>query len=334
MGRRVALGIVVYDVNIEYLYEAARLGTMRAAAQLLTVSASCISRRITQLEAEIGAAVIEHGSRRIRLTEAGQLLVDHYEAQLSQRETFEARLADLKGLRSGRICLAVGEGFVGEALSVLLAGFVSRHAGLQVDVRVLGASSDIARLVVEDEAHLGLVFDTCSDPRVRVMGSVNLPLCAVMAPSHPLARRPTLTLSELTRVALCLPEDSLRTRQLLKEAEIAQRITLQPSLTCNSIALLKSLLRTGGLCTLLPPLGVADELARGELVAVPLNGLALREPSGHVITRLGRQLLPAPLTVVSLLKTYLKRSAVTTPGGANTPSPVSRFAARPVARLG
>lgn len=300
----------MYDVSVEYLYEAARLGTMRAAAQLLTVSPSSISRQITQLEAEIGAAVFEHGSRKIRLTEVGQLLVDYYKAQMSQREVFEARLSDLKRLRRGRISLAVGEGFVGTALSGLLARFVGRHSGLQVDVRVLAASNDVARLVVEDEAHLGLVFDACSDPRVRVVGAVSLPLCAIMVPSHPLAHRSSVTLFELSQHALCLPEDSLRTRQLLKQMESAQRITLQPSVTCNSIALLKSLLRSGELCTLLPPLGVADELARDELSVVPVEGVTLHETAAQVITRLGRQLLPAPLSLVPVLKGYLEDSAV------------------------
>src|SRR3569833_368684 len=172
MGSPLSWEIAVYDVNIEYLYQAARLGTMRAAAQLLGLSASSISRQITELEAEIGAAGIEHGSHRVRLTEVGQLLVDYYGAQLSQRATFEARLSDLKGLRIGRISLAVGEGFVGADLSAVLARFVSKHPGLQVDVRVLAASNEVAKLVVEDEAHLGLVFDTCSDPRIRVVGSV------------------------------------------------------------------------------------------------------------------------------------------------------------------
>ena len=300
----------MYDVNIEYLYQAARLGTMRAAAQLLTVSASSISRQITQMEAEIGAAVIEHGSHRVRLTEVGQLLVDYYQAQLLQRETFEARLSDLKGLRSGRISLAVGEGFVGVDLSALVARFVSKHPGLRVDVHVLAASSDVAKLVVEDEAHLGLVFDTCSDPRIRVVGSVSLPLCAIMVPSHPLANRAGVTLSELSQYALCLPEESFRTRQLLGWSEKAQRITLQPSVTCNSIALLKALLRSGNLCTLLPPLGVADELARGELSVVPIDGFALHNTSAQVITRLGRQLLPAPLSLTPVLKAYLERSSL------------------------
>ena len=325
MGSPLSWEIAVYDVNIEYLYQAARLGTMRAAAQLLGLSASSISRQITQLEAEIGAAVIEHGSHRVRLTEVGQLLVDYYGAQLSQRATFEARLSDLKGLRIGRISLAVGEGFVGADLSAVLARFVSKHPGLQVDVRVLAASNEVAKLVVEDEAHLWLVIANCSDRRISVVGSVSLPLCAIMVPSHPLAHRASVTLRELSQYALCLPEESFRTRQLLKLSETAQRITLQPSVACNSIALLKALLRSGELCTLLPPLGVADELARGELTVVSVNGFALPETSAQVITRLGRQLLPAPLSLSPVLKGYLQRSALRL---SRVPEPALRTAGR------
>ncbi len=100
-----------------YLYEAARLGSMRAAADQLGVAVSSISRQISQLEAELGVALIEHGRRSLLLTEAGKLLIDYYSEQLTHRESFEARLADLKGLRTGRLSLAIGEGFIGTQLA-------------------------------------------------------------------------------------------------------------------------------------------------------------------------------------------------------------------------
>src|SRR5882724_12218142 len=65
------------DLNLQYLYEAARLGSMRAAADLLAVAASSISRQIAQLEGEVGTALIERGARRLRLTEAGRLLIEY-----------------------------------------------------------------------------------------------------------------------------------------------------------------------------------------------------------------------------------------------------------------
>jgi len=300
----------VNDLNLQYLYEAARLGSMRAAADLLTVAASSVSRQIAQLEAEVGTALIEHGARRIRLTEAGRLLIEYHEAQRAQRELFENRLADLKGLRTGRIRLAVGEGFVGSPLSTLINGFIRKHSGLQVDVHILASSLEVARLVVEDEAHLGLAFQTSDDPRIRVLNSISHPLCAVMLPSHPLAHLASITLSELVRYPMCLPEGSFRTRQILKEVESAERVTLQPGVTSNSIVFLKNLLQSGELCTLLPLLAVAEEVERGDFVAIPVDGAALHGTSVHLISRLGRRLAPAPLSLIGELTAYLNRYAL------------------------
>ncbi len=318
----------MHDLNLQYLYEAARLGSMRAAADLLTVAASSISRQIAQLEAEIGTALIEHGSRRIKLTEAGCLLIEYHEAQLAQREIFEARLSDLKGLRTGRISLAVGEGFVGSPLSALINGFIRKHSGLQVDVHIVASSREVARLVVEDEAHLGLAFHASDDPRIRVLTSTSNPLCAVMLPSHPLARHAAVTLSELVQYPMCLPECSFRTRQILKEVEIAEGITLQPSVTSNSIGLLKNLLQSGDLCTLLPLLAVAEEVERGEFAAVEVHGAALNGTSVHLMSRLGRRLTPAPLRLIDELTIYLDRYALRF-NRIRTPGIVMRGNARP-----
>ena len=80
------------DLNVRYLYEAARLGSMRAAADQLDVAVSSISRQISQLEAEVGVALIEHGRRTVMLTEAGKLLIEYYAEQRTHRESFERRL--------------------------------------------------------------------------------------------------------------------------------------------------------------------------------------------------------------------------------------------------
>ena len=293
------------DLNVRYLYEAARLGSMRAAADQLDVAVSSISRQISQLEAEVGVALIEHGRRSVMLTEAGKLLIEYYAEQRTHRETFERRLADLKGLKAGRVRLAIGEGFIGDPLSGLLSRFVARHSGLNLDVRVTASSSEVARLVVEDEAHLGLAFQSSDDPRIRVLASVRHPLCVILRPSHPLAKQPNLRLADLQGYPLCLPESSLRTRQLLKEAELAERICLQPSITSNSLLLLRNLLTSSDLVTLMPMLAVMEEIERGELVARQLVSSVLQETSVHVICRLGRHLTPAPLRLMEMLVAYL-----------------------------
>jgi len=223
------------DLNLRYLYEAAKLGSMRAAADNLGVAVSSVSRQISQLEADVGMALIEHGRRNIKLTESGLLLIEHYSEQLRLNEAFDAKLSDLKGLRTGRIHLAVGEGFIGQPLSNLLIRFNAKHPGLFINVHMSASSNEVVRLVAEDDAHLGLVFHSSDDPRIRVLASVRQPLCAIMHVNHALAAHKLLKLADLQSYRLCLPEPSFRTRQLLQMAESNERVSLQPSITCNSI---------------------------------------------------------------------------------------------------
>jgi DNA-binding transcriptional LysR family regulator len=279
---------------------------MRAAADNLGVAVSSVSRQISQLEAEIGVGLIEHGRRNIKLTETGLLLIEHYSEQLRLNEAFDAKLSDIKGLRTGRIHLAIGEGFIGQPLSNLLVRFNAKHPGLFINVHMSASSNEVVRLVAEDGAHLGLVFQASDDPRIRVLASVRQPLCAIMKRDHPLAGHKLLKLADLKSYRLCLPESSFRTRQLLQTAESNERVSLTPSITSNSITLLKSLLESGEFFTLLPVLAVGKEVENGQFAAVPIDSSALQDAAVHLISRLGRRLPPAPLRMLTALTAYLE----------------------------
>jgi DNA-binding transcriptional LysR family regulator len=294
------------DLNLRYLYEAAKLGSMRAAADNLGVAVSSVSRQISQLEADVGMALIEHGRRNIKLTESGLLLIEHYSEQLRLNEAFDAKLSDLKGLRTGRIHLAVGEGFIGQPLSNVLIRFNAKHPGLFINVHMSASSNEVVRLVAEDDAHLGLVFQSSDDPRIRVLASVRQPLCAIMHVDHALAAHKLLKLVDLQSYRLCLPEPSFRTRQLLQTAESKERVSLRPSITCNSITLLKNLLESGEFFTLLPALAVSEEVENRQFAAVPIDSTALQDAAVQLISRLGRRLPPAPLRMQGALTTYLE----------------------------
>jgi DNA-binding transcriptional LysR family regulator len=296
----------VQELNLRYLYEASRLGSMRAAADSLGVAVSSVSRQISQLEEDLGLALIEHGRRNIKLTQTGELLIEHYSDQLRLNEAIEAKLSDIRGMRTGRIQLAIGEGFIGEPLSAMLVRFNAKHPGLFINVHMSASSNEVVSLVSADDAHLGLVFQSSDDPRIRVLASVRQPLCAVMKADHPLAAHKLLKLTDLETHRLCLPESSFRTRQLLRLAEADEGVSLQPSLTSNSITLLKSLLNASEFFTVLPVLAVSKEIESGQFTAVPIDSPALQDASVQLISRLGRRLPPAPLRMISALTAYLE----------------------------
>lgn len=294
------------DSNLSYLHEVATRGSMRAAADSLGIAVSSISRQIASLERQMGLAVLERGRRSAKLTEAGRLLLEFHRERLTQNDRLEERLANLRGSRAGRVEVVVGEGFVGEVLAGMLGTYATRHPGIIVDASMTTSSNDVSRMIAEDEAHIGLAFHPAPDPRIRIAGSAIQGLRAVTRPGHPIARSASVRLSDLGAFRLCLPESAFRTRQLLRGVEIAEQCALHPCITSNSIGLLKTLVRRCDFVTILPELAVHEEVDRGDVVAVPIASAWLPDTSIHVLTRVGRQLSPAALTLCRELVEFLR----------------------------
>ncbi|TVU71234.1 LysR family transcriptional regulator [Cobetia crustatorum] len=294
---------LVQERRIGHFYEAARLGSVRAAADYLNVAPSAVSRQITQLEHELGTPLLERHRRGVKPTEAGERVLQYYRQRLAQQEVLLESLQSLKGLQSGSLILAIGEGFI-EGLAGPLSQFSTRYPGIEIKVNVCG-TNEVIRQVVEDEAHLGLVFNPTGDPRIRAHASQQQPVCAVVSPEHPLvstatSATPLLTLEALSAYPLALPEVSFGIRQILTLAEHQAGVMLRPTLTCNAIAMLKQFALHGGV-TLLPEFVVNEEVNAGGLCRISLEGDLFASPHVRLISRLGRQLSVAANRLLILL---------------------------------
>ncbi|WP_277980254.1 LysR family transcriptional regulator [Sphingomonas phyllosphaerae] len=294
------------DLGLRYLFEAAQAGTMRAASDKLDIAVSSISRQIAQLEEEYALPLIERGRRAIRLTEAGRVAVEHYHAQLAQEETFRTRLGDLRGVRSGHVQIAVGEGFLGQSLTSLFDEFQQRFPAVRLTI-LTPSTAEIVSMVLEDEAHVGLIFQPPMEAKIRLRGSARQPLKVIVAPDHPLAERRGVELRDLQGHALCLAPKQFRLRQILSLAEASQRLFLEPVMTSSSIQMMRAAALSGHYATVLPSISVLAELREGSLRAVPLHDEGVEETAIGLITRSGRQLEGAPLKMLGVLERQLRQ---------------------------
>ena len=286
------------DSRLKFLAEAVRGKTMRAASENLDVAPSTISRQIAQLEQELGVLLIERNRRRIKLTEAGRLALSYYREFTTQQEAFVSQMRDLRGLRGGTISLAVGEALIGDLLLDTLQRFMAQYPEIRVVIRTAG-TAEVASLVMDDEAHMGLVFQPEPDARIRVRASSDQPLKVIMPPGHPFCDRESLQVSDLTDERLGLPEKSFRISQTLADAMAQEHVFLTPVLVSNSLLALKEFARSGLGITVLPGIAAHSEVAAGVLKSVPIDHPMLMHTTASVITRLGRQL---PVGAVRLLQ--------------------------------
>src|SRR5882757_7478799 len=91
--------------KLNALREIALRGSFSAAAEQLHYSQSAISQQVAQLERQVGTLLIERGGRRIRLTSAGQALVDRTDLILRHMTEVEAELEAITGLRQSALRL-------------------------------------------------------------------------------------------------------------------------------------------------------------------------------------------------------------------------------------
>ena len=293
------------DIRLRYLYEAARLETMRAAGEKLDVATSSVSRQISELENELGLPLIEKGRRRLKLTEAGEVACLYYREKLSQEEAFLSRIEELKSLRTGKILLAVGEAFVTQQFSDMLHEFMQSYTGMKVQV-VIANTNGVVELVREDDAHMGLIFDIPRDPKIRARLVLPQPLKVIVNKKHPLSRKESIELSEITGESIGLPEDSYRICQVVHTAEQEGGVFLEASITTNSLALITDFVKSGKGITIMPELVVQQELMKGDLRALPTKNKILNSTRVSLITRIGRQLPIGAHRLLLRIETYLK----------------------------
>src|SRR5260370_12392450 len=120
------------NVNrLRVLREVAARGSFSAAAQSLSYTQSAVSQQIATLEAETGTLLVERRPRGLRLTPAGQALVEHADAIMARLESAEAELAAIAGVGGRRLRMASFP-TAGAALMPLPVAEVSPpHPGLE-----------------------------------------------------------------------------------------------------------------------------------------------------------------------------------------------------------
>ncbi|MFB2593744.1 LysR family transcriptional regulator [Paracoccus sp. p4-l81] len=137
-----------YDLDqLETLLAVLELGTVTAAAARLNLSKSVISKRITDLEVELGAALFRRNAGRIAPTEAAQRLADRIRPALADlRAATEAAAWGGSEQLRGTLSIAAPMSFGTLHLSPVLARFAAAYPGLRLridyDDRVVDLTRD------------------------------------------------------------------------------------------------------------------------------------------------------------------------------------------------
>jgi DNA-binding transcriptional LysR family regulator len=274
----------------------------------LNVAPSAVSRQISRLEQIVGIPLFERLPRGVAPTEAADTLARFSRNFLLDVERLRGEIDSLRGLQRGHIRIKANEGLVDYLLTRTIAAFHKKFPGITYELDVAGTSA-ITHSLQDGTGDIGLVFNAEADETLSFAAHIQDPLCAVVAPSHPLARAASLELSEVMRHTLAVPEKTFGIRRLLDAAVGARKLQLSPTLETNSIAALKGFARYGGGITFLPTLPTLQEIENCTLVAIPISEDTFRNASHDVCVLADRRLPLAVRAFVDMLKQEAERAS-------------------------
>lgn len=280
-------------------------GSIRAAASRLDIAASAVSRQIGLLETALDASLLERRRDGVRPTPVGEMLLDYCQRRTLLDREFSDALDAYQRLETGQITLCIGEGFVGDVIDHPLREFTEAHRGVRLEVDT-GSTKQIIESVVNDEAHIGLMYHEQVHPHLRFWCSTRQPLVLLMAPCHALADDSSpLTIEQLAGYPMALWHPGHGVRALVDAAFGEAGLRPVVGIQTGSLEVLKHSARAGLSVTLLPRFAAARELEEGTLVARDVVGRRFSEANAHMVTRIGRRMPRAALQLLRHLQHWM-----------------------------
>jgi DNA-binding transcriptional LysR family regulator len=277
-----------------YFMEVVRTGSVSEAAKVVHVAPSAISRQVAKLEESLGCVLFERHPRGMVLTEAGERLAAWVHATQQDTERVADEVRGLAGQRASRVQLACTEGFAPGFMPDAMVAFRAAHPGVRIHLRV-GSPDEVNRWLLRGEIELGLKFAVAPEKDLHIEHSGKAPIVAVLAPGHPLARARRLTLQDVLRHPLALPEAGTTVRQALDLACSQLGLHYEAVYAAGNFAALLTLVAHGEVVTFASALAVAHEVQAGRLRALPLDEPQFAQRRVQLLSLAGRPLSPAAL---------------------------------------
>ncbi|SDG04796.1 LysR family transcriptional regulator [Pseudomonas abietaniphila] len=283
--------------HIRAFLAVANSGSFAKAALELNLSPSALTVQIQQLEEWLGVTLLERSPRQVSLTSAGQNNRGPMEKLLLDLDNIVSGSRDLVALRRGVVTIAALPSLCAGALPPILKTFREQFPGVEVRLRDVVAQR-IDTLVRDGEVDFGVGV------RARMNHGLNFQVVmmdrlSLFVPArHALAKRSSITLSELAGEPIILTGRDSSVRERVEQLFSEQGLMLTPGLEANYMSTVMALVRQGLGMTLLPE--SADE-GRGDLVQVRVEHAGVNREIG-VITRAGTGLSPAAARFIEMMK--------------------------------
>ena len=291
--------------QLEIIRAIADTGSFTAAGEKLHVSQSAISRQILLLEEELGEPVFHRIGRRIRITAAGESLLQLSHRVFRDLQETVSSISDKRESLSGTMRLVGGMTVCLYVFPALLAEVRRVHPHLDLKVTVGSAERSIAMLR-SGLGDLGMITLPVEATDLVSVPVLEEELLLVTYPAHPLAKKTSIVPADLDKQDFVLFETGSITRRLVESFFTRERVEPEIIMETENVEIIKAMVRSGLGISIIPSVAAATEVRTGQLFSTRIAGHPLVRQTGWLYPKMSR--LPRPVSeVIRIFETMRPR---------------------------
>ena len=259
-------------MQLEMFVATAELRSVQRASERVFRTQPAVSMAIRKLEEELGSPLFDRSSRgNYQLTATGDVLFSHAKRLLALKDEALTHIKELQSLEDGRVRIGANESAGNYLLPRLIQGFRRKHPKVRVDVTRQN-SRQLIHDIRDNMVDLALISFTPDDKDIEATAVMKDELVLIASPDHPVAKKGKINVRDLGNESFIAHTVTSQSRQKVVEAFRSSDTPLRIVMEVAMIETIKKLIAMKLGIAFVPEMSVQDEIQRGELVRIPIDG--------------------------------------------------------------
>ncbi len=262
-------------LQLKYFVSVAETLSFTRSARLLHVSQPALSYQIQQLEMELGTRLFDRNHKKISLTASGEVFLPLAQAVLFRADEALRVLREHLGEETGEVRMGCNPSVASYMLPALIASFRANFPRVTVQLVETG-DQELTRGVLEGRLDFAIVTAPGAPQALDTIPLPSEDLFVTVAPTHRLAARRSVALSELAREEFVIGSDAFNVT--LQTIEACRRAGFEPIIAyrTGSLESVKNFVRQGLGIAVLPEMALGGPHGAG-LAILEIEGGLTRE---------------------------------------------------------
>jgi DNA-binding transcriptional LysR family regulator len=260
--------------QLELLLSLKQMGSIKAAAEELHLAQPTVSMQLKKLTEAVGLDLYEQVGKKIHFTAAGEKVATAAQDLLDRINDLDMELADLKGIKSGTLRLAVVTSSKYFAPH-LMGAFSELYPGVDLQLKV-GNREQIIERLREDKDDFYIFSHLPEDIKTVNIKFLSNPLIAIAHKDHPLAKKEKVSLKAFCQEKFIMREKGSGTRYAIEQFLQKHQQPLNVKMTIESNEAIKHAVMSGLGVSILSAQSLAfaagsSEIKRVDVSQLPIN---------------------------------------------------------------